>query len=88
MSDMDPDRLGDWLKQERIITIKQWQENIASSVNIKDRRHSTLEYLSTISHPRAYIMLRQVLIQDNPKIASAIDKATSEAGIKIDNNDL
>ena len=80
VSDVDPDRLSDWLVQETVITIDEKQRIRNTNHTTTDRCRALLDRLLSIQHPRAFLVVRQALQKENHYLLEFIDD--QEAGVE------
>lgn len=74
ISDVDPDLLGDHLKQENVLSIDLWQKIIAHKGTQKDKCRAVLDFLLQIDHPSAFLVIRKALEKEKHYILKTIDK--------------
>lgn len=73
ITDVDPDRLSDYLKQEGIISIEQWQDICGKNTTPRCRCRAVLDFLLSGTHPRAFLVVRNVLEKENHHLLGEID---------------
>ena len=74
---VDPNRLSDWLVQEDVLTIGQWQRIRHENPTKPDRCRALLDHLFSIQHPRAFLVVRQALEEENHYLLESIDNLKS-----------
>lgn len=72
--DVDPIRLSDWLIQERVITIDQWQEIKASEKTNRDICRNLLNHLLYLSNPKTFLVVREALVKQDHWLLQKIDQ--------------
>ena len=82
VTDVDPDRLSDWLVQENVITIDQWQR-IGHDKPPRDRCRALLNHLFSIQHPRAFLVVRQALEKENHYLLESIDNQEPDCELHL-----
>lgn len=83
VTDVDPDRLSDWLVQENVITVEQWQRIRLENLTKPDRCRALLSHLFSIQHPRAFLVVRQALSKENHYLLESIDKQEPGCGSHV-----
>ena len=83
VSDVDPDRLSDWLIQDNVITIDQWQRIRLGNPVRRDRCRGLLYHLFSIQHPRAFLVLRQAVEKEHPHLLESIATQKPECKIRV-----
>src|SRR6218665_2450440 len=83
VSDVDPDRLSDWLIQDNVVTIDQWQRIRLENPFRRDRCRALLDHLFSINHPRAFLVLRQAVEKEHPHLRESIDTQKPECEIRV-----
>lgn len=73
ITDVDPDRLSDYLKQEGIHSIEQWQDICGRHATPRHRCRALLDFLLSGTHPRAFLVVRSVLERENHHLLGVID---------------
>ena len=81
MSEVQPDRLCDYLLQESVITLEQSKEIHLESGTQQKRCRALLDFLLSIQHPRAFLVVRQALSDQNPYLFEFINNQISRCGI-------
>src|SRR6218665_3326281 len=76
-TDVDPDRLSDYLKKEGIISIAQYQEICGKHKTSHCRCRALLDFLLSGSNPNAFVVVRNALEKENHYLLSALDGDTS-----------
>src|SRR6218665_2509638 len=76
-TDVDPDRLSDYLKKESIISIQQSQEICGKHTTPSSRCRALLDFLLSGSNPNSFVVVRNALEKENHHLLSALDDDTS-----------
>ena len=84
VTDVDPDRLSDWLVQENVITIDQWQRIRLENPVKPDRCRALLNHLFSIQHPKAFLVARHALAKENHYLLEYIDNQEPGCGIRVE----
>ena len=79
VTDVEPDRVSDWLVQEHVISVEQWQKLRNANPSIPDRCRALLSHLFSTQHPRAFIVVRKSLSSEDHYLLEDIDKQESES---------
>lgn len=74
VSDVDPDRLSDFLKQENILGIGEYQEISARNPSSYSRCRALLDHLLRKANPRTFLIVRQALKHDEHYLLDRIDR--------------
>lgn len=88
VSDVDPDKLSDWLMQENVMTIDEWQRIRHENAAKQDRCRALLHHLFLNQHPRAFLVVRQALSDDEHYLLEYIDskETVTVGGISVQQN--
>ena len=73
MTDVEPDRLSDWLVQENVMSIDEVQRIRNTNHTAPDRCRALLSHLFTIQHSRAFHVVRDALSERNHHLLEYID---------------
>lgn len=83
VSDVDPDRLSDWLIQGNVLTIDE-KHRIRNPNHAKtDRCRALLDHLLATQHPRSFHIVRQALQKENHYLLEYIDNQEAELGNRV-----
>lgn len=74
VSDVNPDRLSDFLKQENVLGIGEYQEISARNPAPQGRCRVLLDHLLRKAHPRTFLVLREALRHDVHYLLDCIDQ--------------
>src|SRR6218665_3914131 len=83
VSDADPDRLSDWLIQDNVVTIDQWQRIRLENPVKQDKCRALLHHLFSIQHPRAFLVLQQAVEKEHPHLLEAVATQKPEYEIRV-----
>lgn len=81
VSDVNPIRLSDWLIQEMVITIDDWQEIKGSEKTNADRCRKLLNHLWGLSNQKTFLVVREYLVQQNHHLLPKIDQQTGKLSL-------
>ena len=81
VSDVQPDRLCDYLLQNSVITLAQSVEFRCENRSPYKRCRALLDFLLSTQHPRAFLVLRQALSDENHYLLEFINNQESRCGI-------
>ena|SRR6218665_1688987 len=73
VTDVEPDRLSDWLVQENVISVDEMLRIRNANHTAPDRCRAFLSHLFTIQHPRAFLVVREALRERNHHLLEHID---------------
>src|SRR6218665_1346680 len=73
VTDVEPDRLSDWLVQENVITIDEKLRIRNTNHTTTDRSRALLHHLLSIQHPRTFLVVREALKKENHYLLGFID---------------
>ena len=73
VSDVNPVPMSDWLIQEKVISIDQWQKIKGSDKTNPDICRSLLNHLLDLSNPKAFLVVREALVKQNHWLLQKID---------------
>lgn len=83
VTDVDPDRLSDYLVQENVITIDDWQRISVENRTRPDKCRALLSHLFYTQHPRAFISVLKALNKENHYLLKYIGCKESACGISV-----
>src|SRR6218665_72384 len=85
-TDVDPDRLSDYLKKEGIISIPQYQEICNKNATPSCRCRALLDFLMSGSNPNAFLVVRDALEKENHYLLGALGDHISclELGVSVE----
>ena len=83
MTDVDPDRLCDWLVQASVITLEKSKEIRFENFTAQKRCRALLDCLFSTQHPRAFLVVLQALRYENNYLIQDIDNQQLRCGIRV-----